>query len=47
MTYEEVVVQGGLPPDKNMWEHQCRSDLHVNHTPKCPEHLLPVTTATC
>lgn len=29
MTYEEVVV-GGLPPDKNMWVHQCRSELHVN-----------------
>lgn len=33
MTYEEIVVQRRLPPDGNMWEQQCRSDLHVNHKP--------------
>lgn len=33
MTYEEMVAQCGLPPYKNMWGQQCRSDLLVNQEP--------------
>lgn len=40
MTYEEIVAQGALPPDKNMWGRQCRRDLRVNHKPGCRRSLL-------
>lgn len=40
MTYEEIVAQGELRPDKNMWGQQCRSDPQVNHEPGRRHSLL-------